>query len=356
MTANSENRLQQGFVLVLLAIASTVFLWMIRNFLIPLILAAIFAGLLYPFYSRLRDWLGGRRAPASILTLLIAGLAIGLPLLVIMGMVVKEAVNVGQQLRPLVKDVLSRDIPFTKLLPDWLPFTEKLTPYRETLLDKLAEAGNYLGSWLLSGITNVTQDTFGFLLSLFVLLYAMFFFFIYGAEMLHSLKTMLPLSSKDRDKMLDRGLTVTMASLKGILLVGALQGTLIGLAFWFYDIHGPAFWGAMVFLLSAIPGLGAPLIWVPAVIYLIATGQIGGAIGLTLWGMIVVGLVDNIVRPMVVGQGAKLPDIVILVSILGGITTFGPAGIIIGPIIAGVLDTVLNIYKRTFAGKLPDMT
>ncbi|MFN2366903.1 MAG: AI-2E family transporter [Desulfurivibrionaceae bacterium] len=353
MTVNSENRLQQGFVLVLLAIVITVFLWMIRNFLTPLVLAAIFAGLLYPFYCRLRTWLGGRRVPASVLTLIIAVLAIGLPVVGIIGMVVNEALNIGQQLEPVVKDVLSRDTPFTKQLTDWLPFTEKLAPYRETLLDKFAAAGNYLGSWLLSSITNVTQDTFGFLLGLFVLLYAMFFFFIYGAEMLHSLKTMLPLSAKDRDLVLDRGLTVTLASLKGILLVGALQGTLVGLAFWVSDIHGPVFWGAMVFLLSAIPGLGAPLIWVPAVVYLIATGHIGGAIGLTLWGVIVVGLVDNIVRPMVVGQGAKLPDIVILVSILGGIATFGPVGIIIGPIIAGVLDTVLNIYKRTFADKLP---
>jgi predicted PurR-regulated permease PerM len=353
MTTNSKNRLRQGFVLLLLVTVALGFLGMIRNFLIVLILAALFTGLLYPFYIRLRAWLGGRQAAASVLTLGTAMLAIGLPVAGVIGMVAREALYVSEKLRPVVKDLLDKDQTFTKSLTDWLPFTERLAPYRENILDKLTGAANYLGSWLLANISHVTQDTFGFLLGLFVMLYAMFFFFINGPDLLHSVKMLLPLSAKDRDLVLSRGLTVTMASLKGILLVGALQGVMVGLAFWVCGMHGPVFWGAMVFILSAIPGLGAPLIWIPAVVYLLTSGEIGWGIGLALWGALVVGLVDNIVRPMVVGHGAKLPDIVILVSILGGITTFGPVGIIIGPIVAAVLDTILNIYKRTFADKLP---
>ncbi len=108
-----------------------------------------------------------------------------------------------------------------------------------------------------------------------------------------------------------------------------------------------------MFLLSAIPGLGAPLIWLPAAIYLIATGSVGAGIALIAWGAIVVGLVDNLLRPMIVGQGARLPDVVVLVSILGGIATFGAPGILLGPVIAAMLDTLLEIYRRIFADSLP---
>lgn len=351
MTTPTDNRLQQGFVLLLLAIASGGFLGMIRNFLIALLLAAIFAGLLYPFYSRLRVWLGGRKAVAALLTIGATMLAIGLPLVSLMGVVISEALHLGEQFGPAIKEAFSQDI--SEHLPGWLPFLERLEPFRENILNKLATAANSIGNWLLASISTVTQDTFGLLLSMFVLLYAMFFFFTRGTELLQSLAVLLPMSAADREQVLQRGLAVTRASLKGILLVGALQGTLVGLAFWLCGLYGPVFWGAMVFILSAIPGLGAPLIWLPAVAYLFLTGKIGWGIGLAVWGVLVVGLVDNLLRPLIVGRDAKLPDLVILVAILGGIATFGAVGIILGPIIAAVLDTVLNIYRRTFADHLP---
>ena len=122
---------------------------------------------------------------------------------------------------------------------------------------------------------------------------------------------------------------------------------------WVSGINSPVFWGAIVFVLSAIPGVGAPIVWVPAAGYLIATGSVGWGVALAVWGALIVGLADNILRPMLVGRDAKLPDLVILISILGGITSFGAVGIIIGPIIAAILDTVLNIYKRAFAESLP---
>ena len=352
MTNHSENRLKQRFVLLLVILVSIGFLWMIRNFLVPLILAAIFAGLLYPFYLRMEHWLGGRRAPASLLTLGISGLVLGLPLVGLMAMVVNEALNLGRELQPVIKDIINRDKALSEYLPGWIPLEQKLQPYKEEILNKAASAADSLGGWLLSSISTVTQDTFGFLLSLFVMLYAMYFFFTNGPRLLRSMKELMPLSSEDRDKVLDRGLIVTLASLKGILYVGALQGVLVGLAFWVCGLYGPAFWGTMVLVLSAIPGLGAPLIWLPAAIYLMITNKVGLGIGLALWGMLVVGLVDNLLRPVIVSRDAKLPDVVILVSILGGIATFGAVGIIIGPILAAIMDTAMKIYRRTFAGEL----
>ncbi len=353
MSADSHNKLQLGFVLVLLAVVGLGFLGMIRQFLIALVLAAIFAGLLYPFYRRLWRWFGERAFAASLATLVICALVAGLPLVLFVGVVASEAIQVTEKVRPMVQGALASDVPLAERVPEWVPFAEYIDPYRETILRKAAQAASATGKLLVSNLSNVTRGTLGFLLGLFVMLYAMFYFFIRGPEMLRALQSLLPLSAEDRKLVVDRGLSVTQASLRGIVVIGAIQGLLVGLAFWAAGLTGPVFWGTIVFLLSAIPGLGAPLIWLPAAIYLIATGSIGWGIGLIAWGAIVVGLVDNLLRPMIVGQGAKLPDVIVLVSILGGIATFGAPGILLGPVVAAMLDTLLEIYRRIFADQLP---
>ncbi len=353
MSADPHNKLQQGFVLVLLVVVGLGYLGMIRQFLIALVLAAIFAGLLYPFYCRVRVLFGGRSLAASLATLVICTLVAGLPLVLFVGVVASEAIQVTEKVRPMVQGALASDVPLAERVPDWVPFAEYVDPYRETILRKAAQAASAAGRLLVSNLSNVTRGTLGFLLGLFVMLYAMFYFFIRGPDMLRALQSLLPLSAEDRKLVVDRGLGVTQASLKGILVIGAIQGVLVGVAFWAAGLTGPAFWGTVVFLLSAIPGLGAPLIWLPAAIYLIATGEVGAGIALIAWGAIVVGLVDNLLRPMIVGQGARLPDVVVLVSILGGIAAFGAPGIILGPVVAAMLDTVLEIYRRIFADNLP---
>jgi len=351
--SSSANRLQQGFVLILLAAVAAGFIGMIRAFLIALILAAIFAGLLYPFYRRLERLLRGHGAAASVLTLLICGVAAGLPLAALTGVVAGEAIEISERVRPILKGALNQETLLSESFPDWLPYADELEPYRETILRKAAQVAGAMGQWLVSNLSVVTQGTLDFLLGLFVMTYAMFYFFLRGPAMLQSLQSLLPLSDKDRELVLDRGLTMTRATLKGILIIGAIQGLLVGLAFWAAGLTGPAFWGSVVFLLSAIPGLGAPLVWGPAALYLIATGSPLWGVALIVWGALVVGLVDNLLRPMLMGRDTRLPDIVILVSILGGIASFGPIGIILGPVLAAIFDTVLEIYRRLFKSQLP---
>ncbi len=340
-------------MLLLLAAVAAGFIGMIRAFLLSLILAAIFAALLYPFYRRIRTLLRDRAAAASVLTLVICGFAAGLPLVGLSGMVAGEAIQISEQVRPILEGALTGDTPLSERIPQWLPFADELEPYRDTIFKKLAEAANAIGGWLVSNLSVVTQGTLDFFLGLFVMVYGMFFFFLRGPEMLQSLQSLLPLSAEDRELVLDRGLTVTQASLKSILVIGALQGLLVGLAFWACGLTGPAFWGSIVFILSAIPGLGAPLVWVPAAVYLIVAGSTGWGIALIAWGILVVGMVDNLLRPVLVGRDTRLPDIVVLVSILGGIASFGPIGIVLGPVIAAMLHTVLEIYRRHFQKLLP---
>jgi len=354
MKKERSNIFQQGFVLLLLFITLMGFIGMIREFLIALVLAAIFAGLLYPFYSKILDAFKKRSALAAGITLIITAFTIGLPLAGFTGIVTSEAIQISKKARPIVKKALDNNISLSERLPDWLPLKEKLEPFHETIVKKVSEATSAMGSWLVSSLSSATKGTFGFFMSLFIMFYAMFYFLIHGPKLLASLSSLLPLSEEDRSEVMSRGLTVTRASLKGIIIVGIIQGILVGLAFWFTEIEGAAFWGSVVFVLSAIPGLGAPFIWLPAAAYLLFTGSTGWGIGLVIWGVLVVGLVDNFVRPWIVGNDSKLPDFVILISILGGIISFGPVGIIIGPVIAALLDTVLTIYKKSFQNFLPE--
>lgn len=348
MKEKRPSKFQQAFILLLLFIVLMGFIGMIKEFLIALVLAAIFAGLLYPLYNKVLFFLKNKAALAASSVLIISILAVGFPLAVLTGMVTNEAIQFSENTRPLVKELLDEDYSLSQQLPDWLPLQDKFNSLNETLLKKASDATSAIGSWLVSSLSSATKGTLGFFMSLFIMFYAMFYFLIHGEKLLDSLASLLPLSKKDYDGLIYRGLTVTKASLKGIIIIGVIQGLLVGLAFWAIGLNGPVFWGSIVFLLSAVPGLGAPVVWLPAMVYLMFTGSIAWGIALAVWGIVVVGLVDNILRPWIVGNDAKLPDLVILISILGGIISFGPIGIIIGPVIAALLDTVLNIYKKSF--------
>lgn len=353
MKGKIPNRFQQAFILLLLFMVLMGFIGMIQEFLIALVLAAIFAGLLYPLYSNMLYYLKNKSALAASTILIICAFAVGFPLAGLTSMVTSEAIQISKKARPIVKEALDDNLSLGERIPDWLPFKEKLKPFNETIVKKASEATSSMGSWLVSNLSSATKGTVGFFMSLFIMFYAMFYFLIHGRQLLASLASLLPLSEEDYTEVMNRGLMVTRASLKGIMIIGVIQGLLVGVAFWATGIEGSAFWGSVVFLLSAIPGLGAPLVWLPAAAYLMFTGSTGWGIGLVVWGVLVIGLVDNLLRPWIVGNDAKLPDLVILISILGGITTFGPVGIIIGPVIAALLDTILNIYKKTFQDLLP---
>ena len=185
------------------------------------------------------------------------------------------------------------------------------------------------------------------------MMYAMFFFLRDGKAILEKILYYMPLDHDDEVLVLQRFTSVTRATIKGTLVIGLIQGALAGLGFWVAGIDGVAFWGTIMVVLSIVPGIGAALVWVPAVIYLFATGQTLAGTLLTAWCAAVVGTVDNVLRPMLVGKDAKMPDLLILVGTLGGLFLFGPIGFIVGPIVCGLFLTVWDIYGTTFRNVLP---
>jgi predicted PurR-regulated permease PerM len=185
------------------------------------------------------------------------------------------------------------------------------------------------------------------------MLYAMFFFLRDGESILQRVFYYIPLSHDDEERMLERFTSVTRATIKGTLIIGVVQGTLAGLALWAGGIAGAAFWGTIMVILSVIPGIGSALVWVPAVIYLYATGSTLAATLVAVWCAAVVGTIDNVLRPMLVGKDAKMPDLLILIGTLGGLFLFGPIGFIAGPIVFGLFITIWHIYGEAFRDILP---
>ncbi|HJW39166.1 MAG TPA: AI-2E family transporter [Candidatus Udaeobacter sp.] len=351
----SGTNLRTAFVLLLVAAVTALFLGVAWPFLKPLLLGALLAGLFHPLYRWITRLLGGRQSLGAAVTLLVL-IVVGLgPISAFFGIVVQQALTVSDQAIPWLSQHLGAASTFN--VHEWLvqrfPALADYMPSQEQLLQQVGTAAKTAGAFLVNFASRMTAMTAVFLLNLFVMLYAMFFFFKDGHKILERIFYYLPLSDEDETRMLARFTSITRATVKGTLVIGIIQGALGGVAFWVAGIDGAALWGTIMTILSIIPGIGAPLVWVPAVIILFVTGQYLTATLLLVWCGAVVGTIDNFLRPLLVGRDAKMPDLLILIGTLGGLFLFGPIGFIVGPIICGLFLTVWDIYGATFKEVLP---
>jgi predicted PurR-regulated permease PerM len=344
-----------AFVLILVLAISALFVAVAWPFLQTLLVGAMLAGLCHPLYRWLVRLFGGRESLASIATLLILLLIIVGPLSALLGVVVGQALTVSERAIPWLQDSFGAATSFD--IHQWLvnhfPLVGDFIPSQKEILNSLGTAAKGAGGFLVNWASAFTAGTAGFLLHFFVMLYAMFFFLRDGRSILQRIFYYMPLSHDDEIRMLGRFTSVTRATIKGTLLIGLIQGSLAGVAFYFAGIDGAAFWGTIMVVLSVIPGIGTALVWVPTVIYLYAIGQPLAATLLGIWCAGVVGTVDNVLRPALVGKDAQMPDLLILIGTLGGLFLFGPIGFIIGPVVCGLFLTALDIYGTTFKNILP---
>ena len=346
--SDPEEYFRKGFVLLLAIAFAIVFFAMIKGFLEALLLGAVFSGIVYPLYRHLHSAMGDRSTLASMLTLLITLLAILLPLLLLLGLVVEQAIAITQDLEPWIEQRLQNPSA-VKQLPAWFPFAEELKPYGEEIMTKLAELIHRVGEYFIASLVKLTEGTAVFFLYLFIMLYAMFYFLTSGPLLIKTIMGYFPLSGGDKVKMMQVGLSVSRATIKGTLVIALIQGALGGIGFAVAGIDNYVFWTAVMAVMSLVPGIGSMLVWIPAVIYLMMTGQMFAGVGLLLWCALIVGSVDNFLRPLLVGRDTEMPDLLILLSTLGGLTFFGASGLVLGPMLAALLLTVLAIYQRVFA-------
>jgi predicted PurR-regulated permease PerM len=212
--------------------------------------------------------------------------------------------------------------------------------------DKLVAALARSTQALTSRAFTVGQNALEFVVNLFVMLYLLFFLLRDGKQLASQAARALPLRPQHTRRLLDQFASVVRATVKGNVVVALVQGTLGGLAFWFLGITGPLLWGALMALLSLLPAVGAALVWGPVAIYLLATGAIWSAVGLTVWGVLVVGLVDNVLRPLLVSKQTRMPDYLVLIATLGGLSAFGLNGFVLGPVIAALFIASWEIFTE----------
>jgi predicted PurR-regulated permease PerM len=310
--------------------------------------------MLQPIYQRFNRWFKGRRNLSSAMTLLFIFLVILLPLLGILGLVAGQAVSISKTVKPWVEDRIEEPTVFTESLQS-IPFYDTFETYRDDIMEKAGEVISKLSTILFESVSSATLSTFNFFFMFFIFLYVMFFFLKDGRLILEKILYYLPLTDHDESRLLHRFTSVTRATVKGTLVIGVIQGGLAGLAFWIFGIDNALFWGTIMVVLSIIPVIGSAVIWIPAVLILAGMGHFGKAIGLALVCGLVVGSVDNVLRPRLVGKDTQMHELLILLGTLGGIAMFGIIGFIIGPIIAALFVTVWEIYGETFKEYLPEV-
>ncbi len=347
-----NESMNKVFLLLLVAFISAVFLSMIRQFLMAILLAGIFAGLARPTYLRFQRWFRGRRGLSSVATLLLIIMVVLIPFAVLVGIITNQAINVGQSVSPWIEKQIKDPSGLTKTL-EAIPFYGKIKTYREPILRKAGELVGTVSKYFINSLSSITLGTVNFLFTLFIMLYTMYFFLMDGDKLLARILYYLPLRAEDENRLVARFTSVTRATIKGTGLIGLMQGGLAGLAFAVVGIQGAVFWGAIMAVLSIIPAVGSGLVWFPATVILILSGHYVRGAGLGLFCALVVGGIDNVVRPALVGRDTQMHDLFILFGTLGGIAFFGILGIIIGPIVAALFVTVWDIYGVVFRDVLP---
>ncbi len=354
----SRERFRKTFLLLLTLGISMLFLAVIRGFLMSVLLAAIFSGMSYPLYKQLLRHVRDRPAWASAATILLLLLLIGLPLIGFLSLVAGQALELSEAAVPWIQRKLGSGGEFRGFLDsitvlEDFPFLRGLLPESEAIVARAVEAVSGAGAFLVAKLADITRGTLIFVLHLFVMLYAMFFFFMDGPALLNKILYYVPLTPVDEARLLARFVSVARATLKGSFLIGVVQGLLAGVGFMAAGVPGTAFWATVMVVASMIPLVGAGLIWVPAVLYLLVAGKLLAALGLLAWCVVVVSTVDNILRPRLVGRDTRIPDLLVLLSTLGGIALFGVPGVVVGPIIAALFVTVWDLYGEAFGDWLP---
>jgi len=347
-----QSLVNRAVLILVLGVISLLFYQVVKPFLLSIFIAALFAALFSPLYRWFFDRIGQRRALAATFTLVTVLVFVFVPLFMVFGTVLSQALEVAQSARPWVQQQLAQPGLITAKL-EALPFYDLLLPYREQTLAWLARITGSVSKTAVDTVQAATVGTFSALLSLVIILYTMFFFLMDGDRLLYYLLYYLPLNDDDEKKLLKRFTSVTRATLKGTAVIGILQGILAGLALHFAGIPSALFWAVAMMFLSVVPGIGTALVWGPAVIYLVVSGEYLVATLLAVYCLVVVGSIDNILRPKLVGNDTRLHELMIFFSTLGGIMSFGFMGFVIGPIIAALFVTIWELYGAEFSDWLP---
>ena len=346
--AENDIRIQRITFAILLFAVTGAFLWLIRGFLQPVFWAVALGVLFLPVHAFFVDKCKGRESLAAMLTLIVILLIAILPLTGIVVAVAKEAAQLYDAVRTGRIDVTAGIEYIATSLPLLTESLDSVGFDQEKLKSQLSALALQFSQFMTSMLVKIGQDTMRITVMFFLMLYLLFFVIRDGSKMLAAVVHAVPLGDEREHALVSRFAQVSRATIKGTVVIGIVQGTIGALTFMFLGISSPVLWGVVMALLSMVPAVGPALVWIPAAIMLAADGRIGAAIILVIVGIVVIGLADNLLRPVLVGRDTRMPDYLILLSTLGGLVAFGLAGVIIGPIIAAFFLTVWEMAIEEF--------
>ena len=335
------------FFLILVFLVTAAFFGLIKDFLLAVFWAIVLAILFHSTYRYIGIKLKGRKNVAAGFTLMSILLLVIIPLTFLAITLVNESIDVYQQIQDGDINIQERIDRFQTQIPEVERYLERFGVETEKIRESIGEAVASATQNLAGKAIGITQNVFGFVIQFFLMLYILFFFLRDGRRLIHQLIWVLPLGDENERKLLNRFASVARATVKGSLIVALVQGTIGGLLFWAVGIPAAVLWGFFMTILSLLP-VGSGLVWGPAAIILFTQGQVGKAIAILIVGALVIGLVDNLLRPRLVGNDTKMPDYLILLSTLGGLAWFGLSGFVLGPIIAAFFVTCWAMLGEEF--------
>jgi predicted PurR-regulated permease PerM len=349
----NDNLAQRIFFGVLLLAVTGAFIWLIRGFVQPIFWAVALGIVFFPMHGRLAGYLHGRNSLAAALSVIIILVIVVLPIVAIVTAMTAEAAALYEYLKN--QDVVARAL-------DWIygALPEGAENRLQTIginfdqiKAQLSTSAISISQFVATQAFAIGQNTLRIAVYFFLMLYLLFFFMRDGTRIIDGLVRALPFGDERERHLLERFALVSRATIKGTLVVGIVQGLIGGILFALLGINSPVLWGVVMGLLSIIPAVGPAVVWLPAAVILMVNGRIVSGIVLIVAGTIVIGLADNLLRPLLVGRDTKMPDYLILLSTLGGLTAFGLAGIVIGPIIAAFFLSVWEMAEEEYADALP---
>ncbi|MBY8957027.1 AI-2E family transporter [Pseudomonas sp. MIS38] len=345
----NEKTLQFKSLTVLLLLVTVAFIWILLPFYGAVFWAVILGILFAPMQRRLQQKFGWQRNLTSLCTLGICLVIAILPVIILSVLLVQEGATLYTNIESGQLDIGAYIAQFKHSLP----------PYFQHLLDrfgmgelnglreKIVKASMQGSQVLASQAFSFGQGTFEFVVSFGIMLYLLFFFLRDGAELVRKIRTAVPLEENHKRRLQLKFNRVVRATVKGNLVVAVTQGALGGAIFWFLDIPSALLWAVLMGFLSLLPAVGAGIVWAPVAVYFLLSGMIWQGVVLGVFGVFVIGLVDNVLRPILVGKDTRMPDYMILISTLGGLAVFGLNGFVIGPLIAALFMSSWALFIET---------
>jgi predicted PurR-regulated permease PerM len=343
-----SEKLEQSTFLITLIFVSVVFGFLLMPFWAPLLWASIIAVLFHPVQVWLERRWGDRPSITALATLLACVVLVVIPVLLLFASFLQQALAVYEQIEAGQLQPGKYIEQVRNAFPVLQGLLERFDIDMDTVRENAAKAAVGASQFLARNALAFGQGAFGFVLQLALMLYVAYFLLRDGRVLVDKLIHALPLGDERERLLFQKFAEVARATVKGNLLVALVQGMLGGLIFWILGLPAPLLWGVVMTALSLIPAVGAGLVWLPAAIYLYAVGDWVSATVLIAYGVLIIGLADNVLRPILVGRDTKLPDWMVLLSTLGGIAMVGINGFVVGPLIAVLFVAFWQIFSREF--------